>query len=745
VIVFETKSPSWEAGAKNNFHNKSNGSKHSSQDYIEQFREVARQHGFELPAEIIADGKVQRFGPGDACAYCFHSDGVPNGWVQDWRQGATRHQWKANGLKFNAEDRKRRDDEIKAAKAERDADKARKHEKASAEMERAWKESTPASEDHPYLVLKRVKPHGLREHKGKLLVPIWHDGKLCGTQSIQADGDKRFLPGTQKTGRYYIVGEIEHADRVCIAEGFATASTIYERTGIPCVVAFDAGNLPPVAKALKLSLPGVEFVVCADHDWRRVNRQTGEPENIGLIKAREAALAIDAKLAVPDFSRFNRGEKDTDFNDLDRLDHEHSSALDGCWAVHACIEGAKAPGEEADKLRALIRQKYRFHGDPVPPLPPALIKGMLPSTGTGLANGQSGAGKTFAMIDLAVALASKGQFFGKDVRTRVGTVFISAEGAGQFNWRIDACTQHRGVSEILPLAYLTFSGNLANDAEFSQLLEELPVINAMFREEYGVPLGMVVLDTMSATFAMENQNDAAEVTAVCKRLKQIGEKVPVFAFGVHHLGKDETRDAAGSFAWRANVDVMWSFIATGDRVRGEVGRREFCISKSRDGVEGPVSDYQLDIVELGEDEDGDPITSCVIEPVEGQPKAAKKSKPLSPTEKVFEDAFNEFAIAEPIKHRVDGGSPEVIAVDADKHKAEFFKRYPGDATDKLSIKAIYNRLKRELYAAGKYRCDNDHAPPLIWKCKPPADDGIDWDAFTQKMASKAASKSEATL
>ena len=99
---------------------------------------------------------------------------------------------------------------------------------------------------------------------------------------------------------------------------------------------------------------------------------------------------------------------------------------------------------------------------------------MLPSTGTGLANGQSGAGKTFAMIDLAVALASNGQFFGKDVRARVGTVFITAEGAGQFNQRIDVCTEHRGASEILPLAYLPFSGNLANDAEFAQLLAELP-------------------------------------------------------------------------------------------------------------------------------------------------------------------------------------------------------------------------------------------------------------------------------
>jgi len=351
--MFETeKNAGCDTGAKNNFRNKFNGSKHSSQDCIEQFREFARQHGFELPAEVIADGKVHRFGPRDVYAYCLHSDGVPNGWVQNWQQGETRHQWKANGLKFNAKDRARRDDEIKAAKAEREAAKGKSHAHAASEAERIWNEATPARPDHPYLARKRVKPHGLREYKGTLVIPIWKSGKIVNLQFIAPDGKKRFLKGAPKKGAYYIVGEIEHADKVCIAEGFATAATIYERTGIPCVVAFDAGNLPPVAKALKLSLPGVEFIVCADDDWKRVNPQTGEPENIGIIKAREAALAIDARLTAPDFGAFgeHRGGKDTDFNDLDRLDHEHSSALEGCRAVHGCIEAADfvQPSDDSD-------------------------------------------------------------------------------------------------------------------------------------------------------------------------------------------------------------------------------------------------------------------------------------------------------------------------------------------------------------------------------------------------------------
>ena len=186
---------------------------------------------------------------------------------------------------------------------------------------------------------KGVKPHGLREYKGALVVPIWKSGKIVGLQFMEPDGEKPFLKGTPKKGAYYVVGEIEHANRVCIAEGFATAATIYEATGIACVVAFDAGNLPPAAEALKLILPGVQFIVAADDDWKRVN-QAGELENIGLIKAREAAQAIGAKLAVPDFQGCWRQDKHTDFNDL--------FAFEGPERVRECIERADFAQPSAD-------------------------------------------------------------------------------------------------------------------------------------------------------------------------------------------------------------------------------------------------------------------------------------------------------------------------------------------------------------------------------------------------------------
>ena len=117
----------------------------------------------------------------------------------------------------------------------------------------------------------------------------------------------------------------------------------------------------------------------------------------------------------------------------------------------------------------------------------------------------------------------------------------------------------------------------------------------------------------------------------------------------------------------------------------------FVIAKNRDGEEGPISDYNLAIVELGEDEDGEPITSCVIEPPRRNPRRRKKPSQLTPAEKAFEDAFNECAIAEPIKYKVDGDGPEVTAVDAEKLKAEFFKRHP---SGKEAARKTWDRHER---------------------------------------------------
>ncbi|MDS4015696.1 MAG: DUF3987 domain-containing protein [Candidatus Accumulibacter sp.] len=153
-------------------------------------------------------------------------------------------------------------------------------------------------------------------------------------QFIGADGDKRFLTGGRVTGCYFRIGNVQGAAALCVAEGFATGASIHEATGYPVAVAFNAGNLPAIAQAMRAKFPDLPVILCADDDYRT----EGNP---GMTKATEAVRAVGGLLAVPDFGA-GRPEWATDFNDL--------ALLCGADAVARAIANATAPATDEHQL-----------------------------------------------------------------------------------------------------------------------------------------------------------------------------------------------------------------------------------------------------------------------------------------------------------------------------------------------------------------------------------------------------------
>lgn len=173
--------------------------------------------------------------------------------------------------------------------------------------------------DHPYLAAKGVGHHKLRlcmdglslagmDCKGALVAPMRNaEGEVCSLQFITAS-DKRFLKGPKPDGLYFSIGN--PSDVVCIAEGFATAASVHETTGYATAVAFNCGNLEPVARAIHAKLPDGNIVFVADDDYQT----DGNP---GTTKAAQAAKAVKGTVAIPDFG-VDRPDGATDFNDLAR-------------------------------------------------------------------------------------------------------------------------------------------------------------------------------------------------------------------------------------------------------------------------------------------------------------------------------------------------------------------------------------------------------------------------------------------
>lgn len=230
-----------------------------------------------------------------------------------------------------------------------DARMEEEHKKNADRINEEFTHSKFAYDEHPYLLKKGVRNHYLRIDKmGNLLIPMRDiDGKLWSVQRIRKDGSKQFgtirtkeekangiSPKTRKKGTFALVGskniESTRGDYLVIAEGYATAATIFEATNIPTVVAFDAGNLMDVAIAIKKKFPGKKIIFAADNDiknniWVQEDRAV---ENVGIEKAIAAAKKTDGLVVVPRIPRSNIEEKPSDWNDIYKIDRCYARIRD---------------------------------------------------------------------------------------------------------------------------------------------------------------------------------------------------------------------------------------------------------------------------------------------------------------------------------------------------------------------------------------------------------------------------------
>ena len=287
----------------------------------EAFRDAIAAAGLTPPTEIIGDGTLRRFSsngqPRDKAGwYVFHDDERPAG-----RFGCKRSEidstWSSKSSReFTPEEKAAWKQKMQDAAAKREADKASDNQRAAAEAADMWSQAQD-SDTHPYLDRKQISGIGARVLGDQLLVPMKHSAReLVGLQRIYPDGTKMFIKGTPLAGAYCTIGAPSREGTVVICEGYATGVTIHTATGFCVVVAFNAGNLAPVAAKICKALPNAAILIGADDD-------AFTEGNPGITAATSTGLPIVAPAWLG-----NRG-KGTDFNDL--------MVDEGIEAVRACF------------------------------------------------------------------------------------------------------------------------------------------------------------------------------------------------------------------------------------------------------------------------------------------------------------------------------------------------------------------------------------------------------------------------
>ena len=324
-------------------------------NHIDAFRDAIAAAGLTPPAEIIGDGTIHRFSsngrPRDTAGwYIFHDDERPAG-----RFGCKRSEvdvtWSSKSTReFTPEEKAAWKRKMDAAAALREQERQADLAHAAEEAARLWVQAIDAG--HDYLTRKQIKLVGARVFDDMILVPMKHSAKqLVGLQRIWPDGTKRFIKGTPLTGAYCTLGTPSRDGTVVICEGYATGVSIHMATGWCVVVAFNAGNLKPVADKIHAALPSATMLIAADDDAFT----EGNP-------GRAAAETCGHRVVLPVWSG-DRG-KGTDFNDL--------HVAEGLQAVRDCFK-IRPPGAVSDK----------------PPVKPASDGGDAPPDNTGSSGGGS--------------------------------------------------------------------------------------------------------------------------------------------------------------------------------------------------------------------------------------------------------------------------------------------------------------------------------------------------------------------
>jgi putative DNA primase/helicase len=276
----------------------------------------------------IMDGKKHRIAAegdknGEAAGfYVGHLDGHPAGYIKNNRTGVDM-KWKSKGYVLDPEQKAQLQAEAAAKLQTRSAEQEHVHERTAERIGKHMVNLVQVVKPTSYMQAKGIAPKpGVftdRDSRTTYIPAIDANGKQWTMQYIRDDGTKRFAKDSRKEGCFHPIGGLEaiaKAPAVVISEGYATAASLAEVLGHGTVAAFDSGNLPAVAKALRTIFPEKPFIIAGDNDLAIELRDGINP---GKMKAQEAAKAVGGGVFFPLFAP---GEQTadprgfSDFNDL---------------------------------------------------------------------------------------------------------------------------------------------------------------------------------------------------------------------------------------------------------------------------------------------------------------------------------------------------------------------------------------------------------------------------------------------
>jgi hypothetical protein len=333
-----------------------------------------------------------------------------------------------------------------------------------------------------------------------------------------------------------------------------------------------------------------------------------------------------------------------------------------------------------------------------------LVKGIIPRVGMTVVWGPPKCGKSFWAFDLMMHVALGWSYRGRRVH-QGAVVYCAFEGQTGIEQRVEAFRQtHLGGESTAVPFYL--------EPVTLDLVRDHVALIAAIRLALGdvIPVA-VTLDTLNRSLAGSESSDQ-DMSAYVRAADAIREAFSCAVIIVHHCGHDGVRPH-GHSSLAGALDAQLAVKRDGaNNILVEV-------ELMKDGAQGDIIASRLEVVTVGVDEDGDPMTSCVI--VELDAAAAQRAGRSGPrgwpnSLRLVRDATNAALIEQGISHLIAGSGPQVRAVELRFARAEHKRRYvsAGEGDAAVAERKAWSRNFRDAEARTLISSENYNGQQLVW-------------------------------
>jgi phage/plasmid primase-like uncharacterized protein len=527
-----------------------------------------------------------------------------------------------------------------------------------------WQRCSPADNTYEYIFRKQGTADGLKIYPvsappliinnqniaGYLVVPCLSDEKLQTLHFIPPNcGDKLHLPGAAFNDGYFVVGQIDEMTKlIYICEGIGHAWAINQATNAAAVVCFGASRMMRVAKVLRGKKLKAQLIIVPDRG------QEG--------KAAEIASAVGGQWIEPPQDM----PPNYDVNDY-ALEFGHD-------ALALLLEQIKTP-----------EMRYKLlSGEDLLNAPPMrwIVHGVLPAEGLAALYGASGSGKSFLILDMGLAIATgDNHWFGRRIK-QSSVTYVCLEGEAGIGKRIKAWCSYYNKALPDALRFITQPFNLLTD-DVTELAKAVTTA--------GGAGGVVIIDTLMRATIGTNENSSDDMGKIIAAAEQLQKLIGGLVILVHHTGKDSTKGLRGHSSLYAALDGAIEV------VKSET-RREWSVAKSKDDVTGDSNPFKLEIVNIGLDDQGHEITSCVAL-FDNSKAIFPKTVSLGCNQKIAWEEINKLLINSPHIGK-DGIPPLSKCIHYEEAVLWIAERIPADAKHQKSraISAIAGLVGRKYLA-----------------------------------------------